>query len=227
MPSPIVVFDLDGTLVDTAPDLLDSLNHVLSNEGLPTTTLDALRRFVGQGGRVMLERAFAAANRPFDDAVADRLVDDFVAHYGANMPGRSRPFPGVMDAIGALETLGYSFAVCTNKTERLARQLLDALGIADRFGAVCGGDTFAFKKPDGRHIIETVRAAGGDIAQAIMIGDSEADIRAAHNASLPVIAVDFGYTDAHVSTFSPTRVISHFNEMTPAMVTELLANKRS
>ncbi|MEM0899895.1 MAG: HAD family hydrolase [Pseudomonadota bacterium] len=222
MSSPIVVFDLDGTLVDTAPDLLASLNHVLNAEGLPTTDIEALRKYVGQGGRVMLQRAFNAAGREFDDEIADRLVADFVVHYGNNMPGASLPFDGVLNAMDALESEGFVFAVCTNKTERLAVKLLDALGLSDRFRAVCGGDTFTFKKPDGRHILETVQAASGDPTRAVMIGDSYAEIGAAHDAKVPVIAVDFGYTDEHVSTFKPTKVISHYDEMTVELVKELI-----
>lgn len=225
MTKPIVVFDLDGTLVETAPDLLDSLNHVLAQNGLEMTDEDHLRRFVGQGGRMMLQRAFAAAGKPFDDEIAERLVGEFVAHYGAHMPGKSYPFDGVMAQISALRDQGYIFAICTNKTEALAKKLLRALGIADEFGAICGGDTFPVKKPDPGHLLLTIEAAGGDPARALMVGDSIADIDAALAAKIPVIAVDFGYTDKPVTELNPTRVISHFDAMTPELVSDLIALK--
>lgn len=214
MTTPIVVFDLDGTLLDTAPDLLASLNHVLKNNDLPQTDLNHLRRFVGQGGRVMLERAFIAAGRTLTNETADRLVSDFVTHYGNNMPGETKAFEGVIHLVDALRAKGYKTAICTNKTEALAFKLIAAIGISDKFDALCGGDTFAVKKPDADHIFLTVDAAGGDRNQVVMFGDSDADINAANQGSIPVVAVDFGYTDAHVSTFNPTRIISHYNDIT-------------
>ncbi|MGB7431183.1 MAG: HAD hydrolase-like protein [Ahrensia sp.] len=214
MTSPIAVFDLDGTLLDTAPDLLASLNHVLVANDLPETDIDRLRRFVGQGGRVMLERAFTAAGRTFSDEIADQLVQQFVAHYGDNMPGETVAFEGVLDLVDGLRARGYKTAICTNKTEALAVKLIASMGLSDKFDALCGGDTFPVKKPDADHIFLTIDAAGGDRNRAVMFGDSAADINAANNGAIPVIAVDFGYTDEHVSTFGPTRVISHFNEIT-------------
>ena len=220
---PIVVFDLDGTLVDTAPDLLDSLNHCLGHAGLTAAEPTELRRFVGMGGRVMIERAFASQNRVLTPDRLDALQAVFLDHYAGNMPGRSLPYPGVVAALDRLEEAGYIAAVCTNKYERLSTALIGSLDLAPRFRAVCGADTFAFRKPDPRHLIETIRRAGGDPAKALMVGDSRTDIDTAKAAGIPVVAVDFGYTDRHVREFSPSRIISHFDELTVAMAEELLA----
>lgn len=223
---PIVVFDLDGTLLETAPDLLASLNAVLSDHNLPTTDIGQLRRYVGQGGRVMLERAFAAAGRTLTDEMAQQLVTEFVAHYGSNMPGQTTAFEGVLPLVDDLRAAGYKTAICTNKTEQLAIQLIDKLGLNDKFDAICGGDTFEVKKPDADHIFMTVDAAKADRNRVVMVGDSAADIDAANNGNIPVIAVDFGYTDAHVSTFSPTRVISHYNEVSVGTIDALIAERK-
>ena len=223
MTRPIVVFDLDGTLVDTAPDLLTSLNHCLEHAGLRAADSGELRRFVGMGGRVMIERAFASQQEILTQARLDELQAVFLDHYGGNMPGESRPYPGVIAALDRLEAAGYIAAVCTNKYERLSTALIGALELAPRFAAICGADTFAFRKPDPRHLIETIRMAGGDPARAVMVGDSRTDIDTAKAAGIPVVAVDFGYTDRHVREFSPSRIISHFDELTVEMTGELLA----
>ncbi|MCO5148182.1 MAG: phosphoglycolate phosphatase [Aquamicrobium sp.] len=220
---PIVVFDLDGTLVDTAPDLLDSLNHCLECAGLQRAAPQELRRFVGMGGRVMIERAFASQRHELTTPRLDELQAVFLDHYGGNMPGRSQPFPGVIAALDRLGEAGYLQAVCTNKYEALSTRLIASLDLTERFAAICGADTFSFRKPDPRHLLETIRMAGGDPAHAIMVGDSRTDIDTAKAAGIPVIAVDFGYTDQHVRTFSPSRIISHFDELTTQMTEELLA----
>ena len=222
MTRPIVVFDLDGTLIDTAPDLLASLNHCLEHAGLASAEPDALRRFVGMGGRVMIERAFAAQRRALDQVQLDELQQAFLEHYGGGLPGESQPYPGVVDALDRFEAAGYIAAVCTNKYESLATGLIGALGLTDRFAAICGQDTFAFRKPDPRHLTETIAKAGGDPARALMVGDSRTDIDTAKAAGIPVVAVDFGYTDRHVREFEPSRIISHFDELTLGLAEELL-----
>lgn len=223
MPRPIIVFDLDGTLVDTAPDLLDSLNHCLGIAGLSAAAPAELRRFVGMGGRVMIERAFAAQQRALTSERLDELLAHFLEHYSDNIPGGSQPFPGVIAALDRLEAAGYAMAVCTNKYERLSTALIGSLGLDHRFAAICGQDTFAFRKPDPRHLTETIRMAGGDPARAIMVGDSRTDIDTARAAGIPVVAVDFGYTDRPVHEFSPSRIISHYDELTPDLTEGLLA----
>jgi len=214
MARPIIVFDLDGTLVDTAPDLMDSLNHTLATSDLAAVDEPSFRRFVGNGGRVMIERAFAAQNRPLAAVEHDRLLGVFLEHYSANIPGRSKPFPGATDAIARFESEGYILAICTNKYEANSLALIDALGLSRHFAANCGQDTFPFRKPDPRHLTETILRAGGNPDRAVMVGDSRTDIDTAKAAGIPVVAVDFGYTDRHVSEFDPSVVVSHFDEIT-------------
>lgn len=223
MIAPTIVFDLDGTLVDTAPDLLDSLNHCLASEGLEPVKADELRRFVGMGGRVMIQRAYAAHRRDLDERMLDRLLEIFLEHYTAGIPGRSLPYPGILEALDRFEGAGYRMAVCTNKLERLSQGLICALKLAPRFGAVCGADTFAFRKPDPRHLVETILKAGGDPQNSIMVGDSRTDIDTAKAAGIPVVAVDFGYTDRHVSEFEPSHVISHYDELTLELAERLIS----
>lgn len=222
MTRPIIVFDLDGTLVDTAPDLMDSLNHSLSAGGVPLADEASFRRYVGHGGRVMIERAYAAHRRSLPTDEHDRLFSLFLDHYGTNMPGRSQPYPGALAALDRFEAAGYLLAVCTNKTEALSRTLLAALGIDHRFAAICGQDTFNHRKPDPRHLTETIDIAGGDRDRTVMVGDSQTDIDTAKAAGIPVVAVDFGYTDRHVREFEPSAIISSYDELTLALAERLI-----
>lgn len=222
MSRPIVVFDLDGTLVDTAPDLLASLNHCLRISGLTPADPEQFRSFVGMGGKVMIERAFAAQQRAFADGELARLLDAFLDHYGDNIPGESQPYPGVLDALDRFAAEGYILAICTNKYEALSKSLIEALDLTSRFAAICGQDTFAFRKPDPRHLTETIAQAGGDPERAVMIGDSRTDIDTAKAAGIPVVAVDFGYTDRHVREFEPSSIISHFDELSLDLVGDLI-----
>jgi len=222
MSRPTIVFDLDGTLVDTAPDLLDSLNHSLLAGGAALTDTNGFRRFVGHGGRVMIERAYAAQQRALGTAEHDRLFALFLDHYGCNIPGRSLPYPGVPEALARLADRGWLLAVCTNKTETFSKRLLSGVGLADRFAAICGADTFAYRKPDPRHLASTIEMAGGDPSRAVMVGDSQTDIDTAKAAGIPVVAVDFGYTDRHVREFEPSRIISHFDDLAVSLCEELM-----
>ncbi|MBA8902144.1 MULTISPECIES: phosphoglycolate phosphatase [unclassified Phyllobacterium] len=222
MSKPIVVFDLDGTLVDTAPDLLDSLNHCLHEAGMQKIDPVALRRYVGQGGRVMIERAFEAQQKMLSPEQLDWLVGLFLEHYSKNMPGHSALYEGVEAVMDDLSKAGYLLAVCTNKFEGLSVSLLTALGQTSRFAAICGSDTFAFRKPDPRHLFETIAKAGGDRDRALMVGDSHTDIDTAKAAGIPVIAVDFGYSDLPVSTYEPSKVISHYRELNVQLAERLI-----
>jgi phosphoglycolate phosphatase len=145
------------------------------------------------------------------------MFADFIAHYSAHIADRSRPFPGVEAALDRLAQDGCRFAICTNKLERLSRLLLDTLGLAARFEAVCGQDTFGIQKPDPDILIRTIVAAGGSPDRAVMVGDSGTDIATARAAGIPVIAVDFGYTDRPVAEFGPDRVIGHFRDLPEAV----------
>jgi phosphoglycolate phosphatase len=222
MPAPTLVFDLDGTLVDTAPDLIDTLNVVFSREGLPPVDYATARNLIGGGARAMITRGLEA------DGVAapakiDRMFDDFIAYYSAHIADRSRPFAGLIDALDVLSGRGCQFAVCTNKLERLSVLLLEKLGLASRFKAICGQDTFRIQKPNPEVLRRTIAAAGGSVNHAVMIGDSETDVTTAQAASIPVIAVDFGYSVRPVAYFRPDRVISHFAEL-PAAIDAITAH---
>jgi phosphoglycolate phosphatase len=216
MMSPLVVFDLDGTLVDTAPDLVATLNTILAREDLPPVDYAAARNFVGGGARLMVERGFEAAGRNLSTAAIDGFTRDFIDHYAAHIADSSAPFPGVEPALDALADRGYRFAVCTNKIEKLSILLLDALDLSKRFSAICGADTFGVAKPDPEMLRRTIARADGD--GAVMVGDSLTDIATARAAQVPVIAVDFGYTDTPVAELAPDRIISHFDDLPEAVL---------
>ena len=222
MPAQTIVFDLDGTLIDTAPDLVDTLNVVFAREGLPPVAYETARNLIGGGARAMIARGLEAEGRVLAPAMLDQMFADFIAHYSAHIADRSRPFPGLIDALDALANRGCRFAVCTNKLERLSVLLLEQLKLAGRFDVICGQDTFGMQKPDPEVLRRTVAAAGGRLQHAIMIGDSATDIRTARAAGIPVIAVDFGYSERPVSEFGPDRVISHFAEL-PAAVAAFIS----
>jgi phosphoglycolate phosphatase len=213
MISPTIVFDLDGTLVDTAPDLIDTLNVILTREGLPVLGYDEARSLIGYGARRMIERGLAVAGRPQPAAELDRMFNAFIAHYADHVADRSRPFPGVEAALDGLAGRGYRLAVCTNKLEWLSVRLLGALGLAGRFAAICGQDTFGVQKPHPDALLGTLRMAGGDPRHAVMVGDSQTDIATARAARVPVVAVDFGYTEIPAAQLGADRIISHFNQL--------------
>jgi phosphoglycolate phosphatase len=219
-PAPTVVFDLDGTLIDTAPDLVDTLNIILAREGLAPVPFETARNMIGGGARTLIERGLQADGRPGSAAEVDRLYGDFVAHYSEHLADRSQPFPGAIAAIEHLAARGCRLAICTNKLEWLSVRLLEALGISGHFAAICGQDTFGVQKPDPGILLQTIRKAGGTTARAVMVGDSISDIAVARAARVPVIAVDFGYTETPVSALDPDLVIGHFGHL-PAAIEKL------
>ena len=224
MAAPTIVFDLDGTLIDTAPDLVDTLNVVFAREGWPPVPYATARSLIGGGARMMIARGIAAEGIAVAPAKLEQLFADFIAHYTEHLADRSRPFPGLTDALDLLASGGCRFAVCTNKLERLSVLLLKQLKLADRFAAICGQDTFGNQKPDPEVLRRTVTAAGGSLPHAIMIGDSATDIRTARAAGIPVIAVDFGYSERPVSELGPDRIISHFAQLWSAITAISPAN---
>ena len=219
-----IVFDLDGTLIDTAPDLIFTLNLVLTREGLPAVPYAQARNLIGGGAQVMIARALAAEGRDATDVEMERLYAAFIAYYSEHIADRSRPFPGLDWALDDLCAAGHKLAVCTNKLEWLSRRLLEALNLTQRFAAICGPDTFGVQKPDPEIFRQTVRRAGGEPSRAIMIGDSKTDIHTGRAAAVPVIAVDFGYTDVPIASLQPDRIISSFSEL-PAAISDLLARR--
>jgi len=221
--APTIVFDLDGTLADTAPDLIATLNGLLAREGLPLLAPRSARTLVGAGARALIERGFAAAGAPLASDRADRLVATFLERYAARIADETRLFPGAAAALARFGEAGYRLAVCTNKPEPLARLLLERLGVAAAFATICGRETFPTSKPDGRTLLATIDRAGGDPASAVMVGDSKTDIDTARSAGTWVAAVDFGYSDPPVASFAPDRLISHFDELWDAAATLLAA----
>jgi phosphoglycolate phosphatase len=221
-----VVFDLDGTLVDTAPDLISALNYILDREGMPPVPLHSARNMIGAGVRKLIERGLELEGRAASPSDITRLTDDFVAYYAEHIADGSRPFEGLETALDELLTRGYRFAVCTNKLEWLSKLLLDRLGLSARFAAICGADTFGVSKPDPAILRQTVARAGGDIASAIMVGDAGTDIGVARRAGVPVIGVSFGYTEVPIADLKPDRLIHHMNEL-PGAVEGLMTGRRS
>jgi phosphoglycolate phosphatase len=216
-----VVFDLDGTLVDTAPDLINALNFVLDREGLPPVPPHSARNMIGGGARRLIERGLELEGRAASVGDITRLTDDFIAYYAEHIADVSRPFEGLESALDDLGKRGYRFAVCTNKLEWLSKLLLDRLGLSARFSAICGADTFGIAKPDPAILQQTVARAGGDISRAIMVGDAGPDIGVARRAGIPVIGVGFGYTEIPIAELKPDRLIHHMNEL-PAAVESLM-----
>ena len=215
-----VVFDLDGTLVDTAPDLIAALNYVLDREGMPPVPLKSARNMIGAGARKLIERGLELEGRVMSVGDVDRLLRDFIDYYAAHIADASRPFEGLEAALDDLGAQGYRFAVCTNKLEWLSKRLLDELGLSPRFSAICGADTFGVAKPDPVILQQTVARAGGHIASTIMVGDAGPDVGVARRAGVPVIGVEFGYTDVPIAELKPDRLIGHMRDL-PAAVHSL------
>lgn len=217
-----LIFDLDGTLAETAGDLIKTLNVILAREGLPPVSLQSGREMVGAGARALIQRGFDQGGAPLANERLEQLFHDYIAHYEAHIADESFLFEGVVAALDRFEAAGWRLAVCTNKIEHPSRALLGALGVANRFAAICGQDTHRVDgqnicKPDPRALSLTIEMAGGALENSVMVGDSKTDILTAQAAGVPVVAVDFGYTDQHVSHFSPDRVISHFDELWDAV----------
>ncbi len=216
-----IVFDLDGTLIDTAPDLISTLNITLGREGVPAVPFEEARKMIGGGARGMIEKALVAEGIGTSTvkfkAELERMYGDFVEHYAAHIADRSRPFPGLETALDGLAAAGYRLAVCTNKLEWLSVRLLEKLDLTRHFAAICGQDTFGMQKPDPEVLRRTIVKAGGEPDRAIMVGDSGTDVRTARAAALPVIAVTFGYSEVPIESLKPDRLISSYAELGAAI----------
>jgi phosphoglycolate phosphatase len=218
-PAPLIAFDLDGTLVDTAPDLIAALNFVLAREGLAPVPLHIARNLIGAGARRLIERGLELEGRAASVGDIDRLTKDFIDYYAAHIADGSRPFEGLEDALDELKGRGYRFAVCTNKLEWLSKRLLDQLGLSSRFAAICGADTFGISKPDPAILQQTVARAGGQISTTIMVGDAGPDVGVARRAGVPVIGVGFGYTDVPMADLKPDLLINKMRDLPTAVET--------
>ena len=224
--APTLVFDLDGTLVDTAPDLIDALNFVLEREGLPAVPLQAARTMIGAGARKLIERGLELEGREASTVDINRMTADFIEYYAAHIADGSRPFDGLEIALDELSARGFRFAVCTNKLEWLSKRLLDELGLSTRFAAICGADTFDVAKPDPAILQQTVLRAAGKMSSTIMVGDAGTDIGVARRAGVPVIGVSFGYTDVPIAELKPDRLIHHMLDL-PSAVESLAALQKT
>ena len=210
-----ILFDLDGTLVDTAPDLMRAHNHVMKKFGYPTKSTEEIRNLVGQGAGAMLGRSiWGQAKKEFgkvqDKKIKEEMVKDFVEFYGKNIVNESTLINGVKDFLIWAKEKNISMAVCTNKQEHLAVDLLKKIGIYDFFEYVAGHNTFDYCKPDPRHLTSVIEILNGDIKKSLMIGDSETDANAAKNAGIPVILLEDGYTEKKITEIYHNHLIKDF-----------------
>jgi phosphoglycolate phosphatase len=217
-----IVFDLDGTLVDTAPDLLAALNAVLTVEGHTPVVPKELRHLVGHGARAMFEHALLRTEAPVPGARLSALTEKFLAYYRANIAKGSRPFPGVPETLDLLAAQGAGLGVCTNKAQDLTELLLDELELTRHFPAIFGGGRTPYSKPDQRHLLEVVTALKGDKERAVLVGDSPVDVAAAHAAGIPVIAMSYGYTPVPVHELGADAVADDFAEL-PGIISRLVS----
>lgn len=208
-----LVFDLDGTLVDSAPDLLAALNHTLAGIEVAPVQLGDIRTMIGHGAKAMIRTALSDAGRPHTDTDLTALWSVFIEYYKEHIAVDTRPFDGVSHALNELADAGATLAVCTNKTQALSEQVLDALGLSHHFRAIVGADSVPRKKPDGDHILRTIARAEGSVSRAIMIGDSRTDERAARSAGLPFVFVPFGYEAEPADAMSADAIISCYSEL--------------
>ncbi len=207
-----VIFDLDGTLVDTAPDLWRATNHVLTGAGRREVTLEQVRAFVGHGARKLIARGFEATGSPLRSEDIEPLYEKFVAYYGANIAMGSAPFPGCAALLDRLKAHGVLLGICTNKLEKLSVRLIEALGLTGYFTAIVGPDTIGIAKPDPAPYREALRRMGAESARSLLVGDSETDVLTARAAGVPVIGVTFGYTSEPIGSFKPDALVNHFSE---------------
>ena len=210
-----VLFDLDGTLVDTAPDLMRAHNHVMQKFGYPTKSTEEIRNLVGKGAGAMIGRSiWGQAKKEFgkvnDEKVKKEMVTEFVDFYGKNIINESTLINGVKEFLIWCKNQNISMAVCTNKQEHLSNDLLKKIGIYDYFEYVAGSDTFDYCKPDPRHLTSVVEILDGDIKKSIMIGDSETDANAAKAAEIPIILLEDGYTEKNKDEIYHNHLIKDF-----------------
>jgi phosphoglycolate phosphatase len=217
-----IVFDLDGTLVDSAPDLIGTLNRQLRLHDLPEVPMSSARHLVGHGARALLQHGFAEAGATWDEAKSEALFEAFIADYLDHIAAETRPFEGVVETLDRLSARGATLAIATNKRTDLSLALCAALELTERFACIVGPDAVSARKPDGAHLIETVIKAGGDPRRAIMVGDSATDTGAARNAGMPCVVVSFGYTEIAPAELGGDVVIDGYDELEPA-VDRLLA----
>ena len=204
----IILFDLDGSLVDTAPDLMDAHNHVMKKFGFEQKKLRDIKHLAGRGAWIMMQRSFR--QNISNEKLKKEMVKEFIDHYSKNIDKGSRPIKGVVDFLKWAKSKKISMAICTNKQERLAVDLLKKIKLAEYFDYIAGSDTFDFNKPDPRHLTNVVEILGGNINKTIMVGDSEVDSQSAYNAKVPFILVEDGYTEKKVDQIPHDILVKDF-----------------
>jgi phosphoglycolate phosphatase len=210
----IVVFDLDGTLADTAPDLSAALNHALAQLGRPPIPAENVRHMVGHGARALLAKGLAATG-PVSGDLIEQGFPIFIEYYEAHIADHTRPFEGVEAALAALDARGVRLAICTNKLEGLTHDLIAALGWERRFDAIVGGDTLPQRKPDPAPVFEAIARAGG--GRAAFVGDSISDTDAARAAGIPCVALTFGFSDRPADQLGASALIDHYDQLLPTL----------
>jgi len=203
-----ILFDLDGTLVDTAPDLIQAHNHVMKKYGHNQKKLSDIKTLAGRGAWVMMQRSFKKEIK--DENIKKKMVDEFIKFYADNINNESKPINGIFEFLNWAKSKKISMAVCTNKREHLAVDLLKKLDMSKYFEYVAGADTFEFNKPDPRHLTNVIEIIGGDLKKTIMVGDSEVDANSAHNANLPFVLVKDGYTEKSENEIKHDELINDF-----------------
>ncbi len=211
--TPTIVFDLDGTLADTAQDLINAVNNTTIAHGLSPVPLKILRHAAGDGLVALVRLSYQHYNKSIDDDLLNNLANLSIDEYHRNLSVHSKFFPGAVACLEQFKKNGWKIAICSNKPVLMAQKLVADLGHADFFDTITGGDSFAVRKPDPQHLLSTIEEINGQASHAIMIGDTQTDILAAQNAKVPVIAVDFGYSKVHVSKFQPNKVVSNFDNL--------------
>lgn len=225
MVPPLLVFDLDGTLADSAPDLLGTLEAVLPRHGVPVKIDASFRDGIGHGARHLIEYALRRQDMTVGKPTLDAIYEDFLLHYEGRISTETRLFPGTERLLDRFAQAGWSFAVCTNKPEKMSRLLLNDLGVADRFAAICGGDSFSTRKPDPAHLLSTIQAASGVPEASVMVGDSKTDLDTARNTAVPFVGVTFGYTPVPMAILKPDLLIDDFDKIAPEEAAALLAKR--
>ena len=214
-PKPIILFDLDGTLIDSAPDLVGTLNIILKRHGRTTLTISAVKKLVGNGARALLERGFKETGAPAENL--DALTVEFIETYVPNCAVLSRPFSGVIETLDTFANSGYRMAVCTNKPQAPSETILTKLGLMQYFEVVVGGDFFPMRKPDPQHLLGALQLMDAPENPAIMVGDSYNDVASARNAGIPVIVVTYGYTTTPAHELGGDILVDHFSEIVTAV----------
>jgi len=218
-----VVFDLDGTMIHTAPDLIRATNHVMAGSGLPPAPAEIITPAVSGGARAMITAALHHAGHPPDSIEMDPLLDMFSQFYIANIAEESHPFPGLIDSLDYFAAARVFLGVCTNKRQANADLLLQTLKLDGYFAVVLGADALAVRKPHPDHVLTTIARLGGDPARAVMVGDSAPDIEAARAAGIPAIAVTHGYSEEPIESLAPDRIVASLSEL-PEVVIALLGD---